>query len=247
MKLSIIIPLESRPCRPLVRGYVRQKGITMVTVMVMLLLCGLLVLGGSRVSLINEKIVGNSLDYQRAFEAAEATLKDAALDLACLRAGCNNRAGVTTPACDAPQVLDFLAAMSALDPPCQNGLCSDLGPLTDGNPATSFWSPNPAVNRLPAFNAVGASYGQYTTGLPAANTAINPALLANQARYWIEVVPYGSGAVLGESVASAQSYTGGVSLKAASSCTFVFRITAVATGLKPNTTAVVQSLYMFSE
>lgn len=225
----------------------QQRGITLITVMVMLLLAGLMVMGASRVSLLNERIIGNSMDYQRAFEAAEATLKDAALDLACMSAGCNNRAGVTTPACDAQEVSNFQATVSALDPPCVNGLCGDLGALANGSPTTSFWSPDPAVNRLAAFNAVGATFGQYTNAAPVAGTAINPTLLANQARYWIEVLPYGASAGGGRSVGSEQAIAGGTPLKPSNNCPFVFRVTSVATGLKPNTTAVVQSLYMFRE
>lgn len=225
-----------------------QSGITLITVMVMLLLAGLMVMGANRVSILNERIIGNSMDYQRAFEAAEATLKDAALDfLACMSSGCNNRVGVAAPACDAQEIGNFLTTVSALDPPCVNGLCSDLGALANGNPATSFWSPDPAVNRLTDFIAVGATYGQFTNETPVAGTAINPSLLANQARYWIEVLPYGAGAGGGRSLTSEQTHQGGTLLKPSINCPFVFRITAVATGLKPNTTAVVQSLYMFRD
>lgn len=234
--------------RPGVRASAgHQQGITLITVMVMLLLAGLMVLGANRVSILNERITGNSMDYQRAFEAAEATLKDAALDLACMSAGCNNRVGVTTPACDAQEVSNFQATVSALDPPCVDGLCGDLGALANGNPATSFWSPNPAVNRLADFTAVGATFGQFTNAAPVAGTALNPTLLANQARYWIEVLPYGASAGGGRAVSSEQTLVGGTPLKPSNSCPFVFRITAVATGLKPNTTAVVQSLYMFRD
>lgn len=225
-----------------------QSGITLITVMVMLLLAGLMVLGANRVSILNERIIGNSMDYQRAFEAAEATLKDAALDLiTCMSSGCNSRIGVTTPACDAQKVSDFQATVSALDPPCVNGLCSDLGALANGNPATSFWSPDPAVNRLTDFIAAGATFGQFTNAAPVAGTAINPVMLANQARYWIEVLPYGAGAGGGRSLTSEQALQGGTPLKPSNNCPFVFRVTAVATGLKPNTTAVVQSLYLFRD
>jgi Tfp pilus assembly protein PilX len=63
----------------------RQRGISLLTVMVMMLLSLLLVLGGSRVGLLNERVAGNSTDYQRAYEAAEALLSEAQLDLlACM-------------------------------------------------------------------------------------------------------------------------------------------------------------------
>lgn len=213
----------------------KQRGITLIVVMVMLLLAGLLVLGGSRVSLLNEKVTGNSMDYQRAFDAAEATRKDAELDIACLGT-CNNRAGATIIPCDQNQIDDFLAAVSVLDPPCIDGLCADLGDLVNGNPATSFWSPDPAVRRMDEFNAVGATYGQFTNAQPLADTALSPILLANQARYWIEILRYGAQAGGGRSVGS-EAATG----VHPDGCPAVYRITSVATGLRANTTSVVQS------
>jgi type IV pilus assembly protein PilX len=90
--------------------------------------------------------------------------------------------------------------------------------------------------------AVGASYGQFTNALPVAGSAHNPTLLANQARYWIEVLQYGNAAAkCFDSVSNTQAG------KLVPSEGLVFRITALATGLKPNTTAVVQSLYMFQD
>ncbi len=41
----------------------------------------LLALWAARTSLFNEMIVGNDADYQRAFEAAQALLQDAELDI----------------------------------------------------------------------------------------------------------------------------------------------------------------------
>lgn len=220
-----------------------QQGVSLFAVMVMLLLSLLLVLGSTRVGLLNEKMAGNSADYQRAYEAAEALLKDATIDISCLNAStespCTGRTGLTNLTCDGPQGQELLTVLSANTPPCQNGICSDLGELVNGDPDTSFWSPKNTSdwNALTADN-VGARFGQYTTGEPAANTAINP-ILRGQARYWIELLPYG-GSEGGRSVASENSV-----VVDTANCPYVFRITAAAKGLKPGTTAVLQSFYFF--
>ena len=50
-------------------------------VIVFVMLSMLLALWASRTSLFNELVVGNDADYQRAFEAAQALLRDAELDI----------------------------------------------------------------------------------------------------------------------------------------------------------------------
>ena len=59
----------------------RQRGISLFVVIVFVLLSMLLALWASRTSLFNEMVVGNDADYQRAFEAAQALLQDAELDI----------------------------------------------------------------------------------------------------------------------------------------------------------------------
>ncbi|MBW0170277.1 MAG: hypothetical protein KXJ61_08615 [Hydrogenophaga sp.] len=49
-----------------------QKGISLITVMVMLLLSTLIVLSATRLGWLHEKLVGSESDHQRAFAAAEA-------------------------------------------------------------------------------------------------------------------------------------------------------------------------------
>src|SRR5574343_106172 len=59
----------------------RQQGVALFVVIVFVMLSMLLALWASRTSLFNEMIVGNDADYQRAFEAAQALLQDAELDI----------------------------------------------------------------------------------------------------------------------------------------------------------------------
>jgi type IV pilus assembly protein PilX len=236
---------------PTIRPRRAQRGVSLLVVMVMMLLSLLLVLGGSRVGLLNEKMAGNSADYQRAYEAAEALLSDAQHDLACLQglaANCTGRATVTQFTCDSQQFADLQATLSALTPQCQEGVCLDLGTAVSGDPATSFW--NSAANGVtPNWTTFtsgnrGASFGQYTNAAVTTSQAANP-ILVSRAWYWIEILPYGGSAGGGRSVASEQAFSGGITVKPDINCQFVFRITAAAQGLKPGTMAVLQSLQFF--
>lgn len=217
----------------------RQQGVAMVTVLVMMLLSLLLVMGGSRVGLLNERVSGNSTDYQRAFEAAEAVLADARLDLACAAGRCGTRAANNWVPCDTGSHGDLQTLLAANNPPCSNGICNDLGTATNGDPATSFWA-NAA--QLTAFTAVGrpARFGQFTGTVITAAQAVNPQLL-NNSWYWIEVLPYAS------SVASRQGHLNGQVAAPNSSCPFVYRVTVVSQGRRPGTQVVLQGLQYFRE
>lgn len=233
-KKTLVLPSPQRPSR--------QRGVSLLTVMVVMLLGLLMVLGSSRVTLLNEKMAGNSTDYQRAYEAAEALLSDARLDLACLNGACVTRAAATQFTCDTAQFGDLQAQLAALNPPCRDGICLDLGTEVNGNPATSFWN-NAARWATFTTGNRGTRFGQYTNGLVVAANAVNPLLVGN-AWYWIEILPYGASAG-GRSVASEQGFLGGATFKPDKNCEYMFRVTAVAQGRKPGTTAVLQSLYFF--
>ena len=78
-----------------------QKGVSLFVVIVFVMLSMLLALWASRTSLFNEMLVGNDADYQRAFEAAQALLQDAELDIrgetadgtVCAAATCRDKQG----------------------------------------------------------------------------------------------------------------------------------------------------------
>lgn len=59
----------------------RQHGVALFVVLVAVMLSTLLALWASRTSLFNEMVVSNDADYQRAFEAAQALMQDAELDI----------------------------------------------------------------------------------------------------------------------------------------------------------------------
>lgn len=59
----------------------KQSGVTLFVVIIFVLLSMLLALWASRTSIFGEMVVGNDADYQRAYEAAQALLLDAELDI----------------------------------------------------------------------------------------------------------------------------------------------------------------------
>lgn len=206
--------------------------------MVMMVLSLLLVLGGSRVGLLNERVSGNSTDYQRAYEAAEALLADAKLDLSCIGT-CTARNAVTQLPASIQAFRDLQATLAGLNPPCRDGICLNLGTLTNGDPATSFWN-NAAQWTAFTTNNVGIRFGQYTGAAVAAGQAVNP-LLINGAWYWIEIIEY-TDAAQGK-----QSWVDGRLVAPNQKIPFVYRITAAARGRRTGTMAVLQVLQYFPD
>lgn len=227
----------------------RQRGIALLVVMIVVLLSSLLALWAFRTSLVNEAIVGNDADYQRAFEAAQAMIQDAELDIQGMRA--DGTSCVSEPSntkiCRMGTTVRFIDEMAAFQrlvtqlsaqttTQCLNGICLKRAGAQD------FWSADATMNPMIADN-VGARYGEYTGALPATGSTamVNPLLTERTARrgawYWIEVMQYAS---TGESsVVSNASQTMALNL----SPRVVYRITAVARGLKEGTQVVLQSTF----
>lgn len=228
-------------------GRRRARGVALLIVMVVVLLSSLLALWAFRSSLVNEAIVGNDADYQRAFEAAQAMLQDAELDIRgqrldgspCVPAPASSRV------CRGGDTVKFIEETSQLgllvgELRARSGTGCHQGICVKRESAQDFWN-NPA--RLEAMTAagVGARFGEYTGALPAdAGVVANPLLTERRAGlgawYWIEVLPYvqsQSGLITG----STQT------LQLNLSPHVVYRITAIARGLKPSTRVVLQSTY----
>ncbi len=243
-------------------AHTRQHGIALFVVIVFVLLSMLLALWASRTSLFNEMVVGNDADYQRAFEAAQALIQDAEFDIR----GENPDGTPCTPNNDicrqttldkipleAKDLGPLLATLGNQTTLCRNGLCAKRLGRQD------FWNYTNATNPTPtnlqtgevpleqlATTGVGARYGQYTGATNTATTGqLNPILAdrSDDSRggwYWIEVLPYNdssknSGLVVGgEQNLLTLNLTPNV----------VYRITALARGLKPSTTVVLQETYV---
>lgn len=233
---KMTIPQRLRAPRP-----EKQRGVALFVVIIFVMLSMLLALWAARTSLFNELVVGNDADYQRAFEATQALLQDAELDIRGENADgsvCTNGSGdicrTTTPdqiPLEAKDVTNLLATLTTETTLCRNALCAKR------NGAQDFWNDKDA---LTAMKAVGARYGHYTGA--SKGDYSNPILAETDIKkggwYWIEVLPYydsqNSGVVVG-----APSNLLELNLTPH----VVYRITALAYGRKPNTMVVVQQTY----
>lgn len=214
----------------------RQRGISLFVVMVMVLLTTLLVMGASRTALLNEMVTGNDSDYQRALEAAHAMVRDAEMDIKgehpdgtpCV-GGCRARGadtGTTVYPTSDSQLQDLRAALAASTPSCAAGIC------VPDNVNPRFWGDKAS---LEAMKKSASAYGAHT-GAMAAETG-NPLLVSGteqRAWYWVELLPYDMTAALAGGTAAAFAPD--------SDTPYIYRITAVAQGLKPGTQAVVRTI-----
>lgn len=241
----------------------RQQGVTLFVVIVFVLLSMLLALWASRTALFGEMVVGNDADYQRAYEAAQALLLDAELDIrgerpdgkACAGILISSmsdtvcRRGTTTKIpVETAELPAFLAKLNKEPTRCRNGLCTKRAGRQDfwNTTATKPEKMNAGEIRLTelAASGVGARYGQYT-GAQTGDTSkpANPILQDRSSAsaggwYWIEVLPYvDSKFGLITNAASNQLELAGLAPHA------VFRITAIAYGRKPGTMVVLEESY----
>ena len=239
----------------------RQHGATLIMVLIIMLLTMTAVMGGYRLANLNETVLSNASDYNRAVAAAEALIRDAEADIrgrlppytvqsdgslgtVCRPdtnntlvttagyVGCRNQGGGrayfprSTEDFDA---VETVVASATTTPRCQDGICV---------PTNITYSPL-IENNLTAMTPVAATYGQYTrNGLTAPGVSGNPILTASpaQAWYWVEVYKY--------TASLASSSTTANNLVPDPSVPFIYRITAVAQGLKPGTQAVIKTTFV---
>ncbi len=150
----------------------------------------LLALWASRTSLFNELIVGNDADYQRAFEAAQAILQDAELDIRGENADgsfctpndsdgniCRRTTAQKIPL-EAQEVGALLADLAdptkiaSTAPKCKNGICIKRADRPDIKDKQDFWNNTDSTNGITltqmtdvqtgTTTPVGARYGQFT-------------------------------------------------------------------------------------
>lgn len=252
-------PAHSGQRRLLPAGAVRQRGVALFVVIVFVMLSMLLALWASRTSLFNEMVVGNDADYQRTFEAAQALLQDAELDI---RGEMADGSLCSAPPCrayssrvqfpgDTNEINPRITELEAEPTRCKDGLCARRVGRQD------FWTYekadtpiNPAADTslgevpLSDLMAVGARYGQFTG---AANTTsagqLNPILAETAAGrggwYWIEIMRYSDKAKSANLIVDSTTSQLPLNLDVY----VVFRITALAVGRKPGTTVVLQETY----
>lgn len=243
----------------------RQRGVALFTVIVFVLLSMLLALWASRTAWFNELVVGNDADYQRAFEAAQALMLDAELDIlgeqsdgtACSGSGAVCRkSGVPEIPLEGPSQLEEAillleeladAKLGSVHVRCKHGLCAKRLGRQDFWNYTSGVTPDPAPSAAEvslsslAQAGVGARYGTYTGAKPDDNPILSDTSAADKGGwYWIEVLPYDKEACESKRLVIDPT-------KGKEDCldvgSVVYRITALAYGLKEGNMVVLQETY----
>jgi type IV pilus assembly protein PilX len=205
-----------------------QRGVSLIIVMLVLLLCSLLALGAARMGWLGEALVGNISDEQRAQLAAEALMRDAQLDIQNpLRRPPNDANALYYPLSGAIDLTELQARVASEPVPCKLGLCFPATLQTlNGTGDTNWWQQgDPVVANM---RAAGARFGQITGAANTLNPLLNPGN-TRLAHYWIEaflITPEVS------SMAPAMM----------SDRPYIYRVTVVVDGLKAGTRVVLQSL-----
>ncbi len=246
------------------RQQTRQRGAALFVVIVFVMLSMLLALWASRTSLFNEMLVGNDADYQRAFEAAQALLQDAELDIrgenadgsVCTAANCREKiAAAPKIPLEAQEVTPLLAELDTktATAKCSYGLCTKRLGRQD------FWNKKDTTDLqagefdLSAMTKtnVGARYGQFSGAAVGSSSSsqANPILADTSADdrggwYWIEIMHYDeSSKNSGLIVSTAGTPTNNL-LNLNLKPNVVYRITALAYGRNSSTMAVLQQTYV---
>ena len=231
----------------------RERGIALFVVIVFVMLSMLLALWASRTAIFNEMVVGNDADYQRAFEAAQSLIQDAELDIQQFdTTGYRADDNAALTAVYDNNIVGFSNERST-SPFCENGLCvKRLGRQDFWNNQRPSGASDPDADNPEVFfdqltaDGVGARYGQFTGAKkPDEDDPLFP--LLRNGWYWIEVLSYadpdavgGAGLIVNDDP-NAAAPTDLLDLRLKPSV--VYRITAWARGLKPNSTAVIQETY----
>ncbi len=253
------------------QNHPQQRGVALFVVIVFVMLSMLLALWASRTSLFNELLVGNDADYQRAFEAAQALLQDAELDIrrenadgsACItapppnNAKCRDLIGaapkIPVVSAEARQLLDDLDLKPTK---CDRGLCTkrvgrqDFWNYTSTTiPAPSGLQPGEVKLEDMTQTNIGARYGEFTGAtLGSTSTPANPILTDTGANnrggwYWIEILPYDESSKTKGLIVNPTAAIADNLLNLNLVPNVVYRITALAYGRKPGTMAVLQQTY----
>lgn len=215
-----------------------QQGISLYIVIIIVLLSMLLALWSSRTAIFNEMIVGNDADYQRAYEAAEAMIQDAEIDVQKSGDECNT---IDKNICRQDEkIIPIYEDFRDIDGPlidkldvsmhptgCLHGVC-----LKRAN-AQDFWNNKEIMKAMIGGDTskktnVAARYGQYT-GVTT-NSATNP-ILSERAEgrgawYWIEIIKHNDDLSISKEKGE-----------------LIYRVTAIARGMKPSTQVVLQKSF----
>lgn len=221
----------------------KQTGISLFIVMVIVLLTAIAVAMGFRSSYFNEIATGNTAEYQRTHEAAQALIHDAEMDIMrqsatggpCTGSNCRKYGAINDADNDGggemyfpmpDDLSDVQAVLNDSSTGCIAGICHPL--LNASNEPYAFWNDD---TTLAALKKRAAHYGQFTGGTYGSTSdKSNPRLSTDNAWYWVEILPYdeSSGIFAGTELAPTDMNA-------------IYRITALVEGTR-NTRSVIQKI-----
>ena len=196
-------------------GSHRQRGISLVIVLVLMIAALFLGASAAVIAIQAEKASRGDRDRQVAFEAAEAALNDAAIDIEGTAAAASAGRVFSADSTLGFPPLDGSVTCFTAKNTDSFGLCRQPVP---GQPA-AWLSADFSVSTI---NAESVAYGHFTNANFATGTGNLPSRLP---RYVIELMP------------DVQAGGSGQKLQ------FFYRITAIGFGANPNTSVVLQSFH----
>lgn len=202
----------------------RQQGVSLVVSLLMLVAVMALGISAAQMALQGEKAARNDRDRQIAFQAAEAALKDAELDIQNSPDATNSRSKgfLEKPGNDDAVRLDFVDGCGAGESNKSLGLCAAAA-----SGVTPVWQ---TVDLLDddATSTRSVPYGKFTGQTMQTGKGFLP---GKPSRYIIEILNFTQAGQL----ASAENPGGGTQ--------YLYRITAIGFGARDTTRVVLQSYY----
>jgi type IV pilus assembly protein PilX len=199
-------------------GVRAQRGFALFAALLFLIVLTVLAVTVLRSSSLSERMTGNDLDRMRAYQAAEATIRDAQRDI--LQISSTGTLCVGLPNCrDSIRFVSKDNGFTDLTPGCNAGLCfftidqyatpGFVGPWVPGNPNYNFFAEYGSFSS-PQGSQLNTQFGD--------GVAAPPLELNRSPRYWIEIIQ-------------------GINNR------ITYRITVEARGLNPNTVVTLQEYY----
>ena len=237
--------------RPVLAAHPRatQRGASLFTVFILLLLTLLLVLGGMRVGIFNESIVGNQADIQRANAAAEALMQHAANSI--YEQGPHCSLDKSKSDCRFPRnEEEFTELATNLANQCGAGAADSSTPKGICMPVTPdarvfqtdyiMTKPRGARDDIQMRKDTALSYSDFAGSAKAGDTNLG---LSDKGQYWVEIFRYskdlkryGQGQVT--------PAPGMPLIEPDASYPFISRITVRAQGLKDGSQVTRRSFYV---
>lgn len=209
-----------------------QHGMALIVVLGMLSVVFVIATISIRLTLLAERSARNDRDRQIAFQAAEAALSDAELDIM----GPNTATSSRCALIDAKQVSLFTAGCGASSTDKTRGLCSSNVPTEDTNYKPLYATINFDVAASDDGNRKYANFGEFTGRESFFKDATGGGVSSKKPRYIIETIPNY------QAIAKTTNPDGKSNIGPGIQPQSAFLVTALGYGVSDNTRVMLQSL-----